>query len=273
MELIQIDLHQILRSRIKGWKGKMIPGFLISALERMVHQDELNRLLRVCYPAEGAEFAEKLYETLDIEIEVIGVENIPRDRRLIFASNHPLGGLDGIGLIKVLGGIYGDEGVRFMVNDMLMNVAPIRKVFLPINKYGSQGRAAARAIQEAFATEMQMVMFPAGMVSRILDDGEIADLQWQKSLVTKAIEHQRDIVPVRFVGLNRRRFYKLAQWRRRLGLKVNIEQATLPAELCETTGARYKVIFGKPIPWQQLAESKESPLKQAAAIRDIVYSL
>ncbi len=88
-------------------------------------------------------------------------------------------------------------------------------MFLPISKYGSQARSAARAVNEAFAGEMQIVVFPAGLVSRLHDNGEIHDLQWQKSFVAKAIEYKRDIVPVRFIGLNRPRFYKLARLRAR----------------------------------------------------------
>lgn len=75
---------------------------------------------------------------------------------------------------------------------------------------------------------MQILIFPAGLVSRIQPDGAIEDLVWQKSFIRKAIEYKRDIIPVHFSGLNRRRFYRLAKWRKKLGLKVNIEQATLP---------------------------------------------
>ena len=273
-ELIQIDLHKILRERVP--KGKLIPGFLISGLEKIVHQDELNAVLKDKYPATGSEFAQGIYDYFGISIEVEGIENIPDKGKFIFASNHPLGGLDGIGLITVLGKRYGDDGVRFMVNDMLMNVAPLRTVFLPINKYGSQGREAAVKIREAFESDMQMVVFPAGLVSRLGSDNIVQDLKWQKSFITKAIEFKRDIIPVRFVGLNRRRFYNIAKWRKKLGLKVNVEQALLPAELCAAKGAKFKVIFGKPVSWQSLAKAVEegkSPLELAARIRHLVYAM
>ncbi len=270
---IQIDLHKILRDRIKGWKGKMIPGFMITALEHLVCQDELNRILRECYPAEGSEFARAVYRSLGLTVDVSGLENIPKGERLLFASNHPLGGLDGIGLIKVLGDLYTDKEMRFMVNDMLMNVAPLRNVFLPVNKYGSQARTSAMVINEAFAGDMQMVVFPAGLVSRLHDNGEISDLQWQKSFVAKAIEYRRDIVPTRFIGLNRPRFYKLARMRKKLGIGVNLEQVTLPSELCAARDKHYKVIFGKPISWESLAASKKPLAQLAEEIRSEVYGL
>lgn len=276
MDKLQIDLDHILRSRVGGWKGKLIPRPLTAALERMVHQKELNATLDATYPAEGTAFAEALYDYLDLSLEVRGEENIPVDGRFIFASNHPLGGLDGIGLIKTLGARYGDDGFRFLVNDMLMNVVPLRPVFLPINKYGSQGRAAAKAIAEAYASDVQMLIFPAGLVSRIHPDGVIRDLLWQKSFIQKAVEFRRDIIPVHFEGLNRMRFYKTARLRKRLGIGINIEQAMLPAELCAARGNRYTVTFGKPIAWQSIAsriDSGETPAQIAATLRELVHNL
>ena len=124
MDKIDINLHNILRSRIKGWKGRMIPGFMITGLEKLVHQDELNAALDATYPSTGSEFCERIYDFFNVSLEVEGLENIPDHGRFIFASNHPLGGLDGMGLIKVLGAKYGDENIQFLVNDMLMNVIP-----------------------------------------------------------------------------------------------------------------------------------------------------
>lgn len=271
---MNIDLHRILRERVGGWKGKLIPGFLISALERMVHQRELNEVLDSVRPAQGTEFARKTYDYFDLTLESRGEENIPGEGRFIFASNHPLGGLDGIGLIKVLGRRYGDDGLRFLVNDMLMNVEPLRPVFLPINKYGSQGRAAASAIASAYASDVQMLIFPAGLVSRLQPGGAIEDLTWQKSFVQKAVEYRRDIIPVRFEGRNRMRFYRTARWRKRLGLKVNIEQAMLPAELCASRGKKFRVTFGRPIGWQEISTrlaAGETPAQIAASIRSLIY--
>lgn len=272
---MHIDLNKILRSRIKGWKGRLIPDWFISGLEKFIHQDELNAVLDATSPSEGSEFSDRVYDYFDLTLEVEGLDNIPQHGRFIFASNHPLGGLDGIGLIKILGKKYGDDNLRFLVNDMLMNVEPLRPVFLPINKYGSQGREAARAIREAYESDRQILIFPAGLVSRLQKDGTVRDLEWQKSFVQRAIEYRRDIIPVRFTGLNRPRFYKSARWRKRLGLKINIEQAMLPAELCASRGKTFKVEFGRPVSWQSLEselKSGQSPAAVAARIRNLIYN-
>lgn len=273
MELLKIDLTKIIRTRVSGWKGKMIPGFLLHALERLIRQDELNAVLEATYPKEGSSFARGVYDYFNVGLNVSGMENIPAEGRFILASNHPLGGLDGIGLIAILGERYGDENISFLVNDMLMNVEPLRPVFLPINKYGAQGRDAAVAINEAYSSDKQIIIFPAGLCSRLGDDGCIRDLRWNKSFIAKAIEFQRDIIPVHFIGENSSHFYKTARRRKKLGLKINIEQALLPGELCKSRDKSFHVVFGKPISWQSLADSPLSPAMLATKIKDSVYRL
>lgn len=270
---LKIDLTGIIRSRVKGVKGKLIPGFMLKGLEKLICQDELNALLDRLYPAEGSDFADGLYRELNLEISTQGLDNIPEGEKFVFASNHPLGGLDGIGLIKILGKKYGDEQVRFIVNDMLLHVAPLRNVFLPVNKYGSQAREAARVMNQAYASDRQIVMFPAGLVSRLHPDGKIRDLDWQKSFVVKAIESGRRIIPVRFEALNRMRFYKTAKWRKQSGLKVNIEQALLPGELVAARNKKYHVIFGEPVDPAALRASGMTPAAIASHIRQLSDSL
>ena len=133
MEILQLDIKQILNERIPKKKRRWIPSFLISRVEKLIRQKELNEILRATLPSEGSEFASRVMDFLNITLEVEGLENLPKDSRFMFASNHPLGGLDGIALISVLGKKYGDENIRFLVNDMLMNVTPLSNVFLPVN--------------------------------------------------------------------------------------------------------------------------------------------
>lgn len=267
---MHIDLKAIFRSR--GGAAAKVPSWCVGMLEKIIHQSELNAILDHAWPRQGAPFCESVLEYLDIGMQTCGLENIPSGQRLIFAGNHPLGGLDGISIISVLGRMYGDDNFRFLVNDMLMNVEPLRSVFLPINKYGSQGREAARLINECYASDKQMAIFPAGLVSR-KGHGGIADLTWQKAFVAKAAEYGRLIVPMYFDGLNRPSFYNLAQWRKRLGIKVNLEQAMLPAEVCAARGKRFRLIFGKPINPENLATSGRSLLSQAAEVKKKVYEL
>ena len=272
-ELTQLNLDSILRSRLSPRAARMLPRFATRMLENFICQDRLNEILRNAYPAEGSAFSESVIRQLGLKIRVEGLENIPLHTPVTFASNHPIGGLDGITLIKVLGDLFTDEKVRFLVNDMLMNVTPLRSVFLPINKYGAQGREAARAINEAYASDARILVFPAGLVSRLGDDGKIADLKWQKAFVVKALEYERDIVPVKFEGLNRKRFYRLARLRKRLHIGVNLEQALLPSELCASEGKEFVIKFGEPVTPAEMRASGLSPQQIADRIREKVYAL
>ena len=270
---LQINLQKIIRDRISAKANRFIPGFAIKFIEKLICQDELNEILFHAFPYVGVEFADAVLKDLGITIDVFGLENIPSNGRFIFASNHPLGGLDGIALIKVLGRLYGDDGFKFLVNDMLMNIAPLKPVFLPINKYGSQGRDAAKLINSTYESDSQVLIFPAGLVSRKQNGGIIKDLEWQKAFVAKAIEYKRDIIPVYFDGHNSSFFYNFARWRTRLGIKVNIEQVFLPSELCKSKGKNYKIRIGKPIEWQSLSKIKHTHKEIANEIKENAYML
>lgn len=269
---LRIDLRKILNDRL-GSRSRWVPAFVLHALERLVRQKELNRLLEVGFPSTGSEFSRKVLEELGINVEVEGLDELPDGEVFEFVSNHPLGGLDGIALVSVLGARYGDRHLKVLVNDMLMHVEPLKDVFLAVNKYGSQGREAAAKINAAFASDSQIVMFPAGLVSRRQADGSICDLKWQKACVVKALESGRRVVPVRFVGLNSRRFYNMAYWRKKLGIKVNLEQVMLPGELCRASGARYRILFGAPVDIRSLRDSGMSPAEIAEHLKRTVYGL
>lgn len=271
--LLQINLHSILRKRLPAKISRLVPDFVISWLAGIIRQKELNEILRATYPGIGSEFARKVLQHLDITVEVKGFDRLPDNQRYMFASNHPLGGLDGIALIATLGERYGDDNIRFIVNDMLLNVTPLQHLFLPVNKFGKQGREASVIINNAIASDKQLLQFPAGLCSRLGDDGEIADLEWQKSFVVKAIGSERDIVPVFFEGKNSKKFYKTARLRKRLGLKFNIEQILLPSEICKARGKHFRIIFGEPISWHELRKSGKTPKEIAADIRKTTYFL
>lgn len=271
-EPLEINLREILRSRLPAGKFRFVPRGVISLLEDIIHQDELNGMLRAGFPERGWKFARKILDHLDIKVKTEGLDRLP-EGRYMFASNHPLGGLDGIALIAVLGEKYGDDGVRCLVNDLLMNVEPLKDVFLPVNKFGAQGRDNTEKINIALASGMQVLQFPAGLVSRLHPDGKIMDLEWKKAFVAKAVEYGRDIVPVRFEALNRMRFYRLAKLRKTLGIKVNIEQVLLPSELCAARGSEFRIVFGTPVKADKLRKECRNPKEAAATIRELVYRL
>jgi putative hemolysin len=141
---------------------------------------------------------------------------------------------------------------------------------LPVNKHGSQGSLAARRLNEAFNSENQIITFPAGLCSRKIA-GKIQDLEWKKMFITKAVEHKRDIVPVYFEGKNSNFFYNLANLRKRLKIKFNIEMLFLPRELFKAKGSTYTIHFGEPVPWQTFDSSKNRQ-QWTDWMKNIVYN-
>ena len=265
---MKIDVDKVLRERLPK-HYKHIPRFVVRWLERTICQEQLNAILEKMAGKNSVDAATAALEEMDITVKATGLEHLP-EGRYMFVSNHPLGGLDGLALISLLGNRY-DKKIKFLVNDLLMAVEPLRGVFLPVNKYGKQSRMNATQIEEALASDNQFITFPAGLCSRMQPDGAIADLTWQKSAVVHAVNHQRDIVPIFFDAKNSRFFYRFAKWRKKLGIKFNIELIFLPKEMIKQCGSTLHFIVGEPIPWDSLDASH--PKQEAARLRDIVYSM
>ncbi len=267
-EPMRIDVDKVLRTRLPR-HYRYIPRFAVRWLERTICQDQLNAILLKMAGKNSVDAASAALTEMGITIDEKGLEQLP-EGRYMFVSNHPLGGLDGLALISLIGNRY-ERHIKFLVNDLLMAVEPLRGVFLPVNKYGSQSRATATQIEEALKSDEQFITFPAGLCSRMQPDGTIADLPWQKAAVNHAVNYQRDIVPIYFDACNSKFFYRFAKWRKKLGIKFNIELIFLPKEMIKQCGSTLHVIIGEPIPWTSL--DARAPKKEAARLRDIVYSM
>lgn len=268
---IRLDTGEVIRERLPR-QSRYIPKFVIRGLAKLICEDELNEVARLHGHKTGVDFANGVIQYLQASIRVVGEENLPNpgDGRYIFVSNHPMGGLDGLAIISLIGSRF-DGKVKFLVNDLLMAVTPLKDVFLPINKFGRQSRGAASQIEEAYRGDGQMLSFPAGLCSRLHDDGTVSDLAWQKSFVTKAVEYERDIVPMYFEGENSKFFYRLARLRKRLKVKFNLEMMFLPREMVKCRGKQFTLRVGKPIPYNSL--NAEAPMAEAERIKQICYAL
>ncbi len=269
LRITQIDIKQVLRQKAPSVARK-IPGFMVDYLIRTVHQDELNEILRRYHDKDGVAFMQELIGYFDLNLELVNEENIPAEGRYIFASNHPLGGLDGICLSAIIGGRF-DGKIRYLVNDLLLYLSNLRSIFVPINKHGAQGKKNAELIEKAYASDNQIITFPAGLCSR-KQNGKIQDTEWKKSFIQKAVEYRRDIVPVFFEGRNSNFFYRLANMRKALGIKMNYEMIYLPDEMFKSKHKTYSIHFGKPIPWQTF-DSSRKPAEWAEWVKEIVYNL
>jgi putative hemolysin len=268
-EKMLIDIDAILASKA-GKKARYVPRFLVSYLKKIVHQEELNGFLENEQDRYGVEFIEDFFRFFDNSFEVEGMENLPSEGWHTFVSNHPLGAIDGMGLGMILGRHY-DEKIKYLVNDLLMNIPQLKSLFIPINKTGRQAKNLPRQVDEAFKSENHILMFPAGICSR-RTNGVIRDLEWKKTFITKSVQTQRDVVPIHFDGRNSDFFYNLANINKMLGLKFNIAMLYLADEMFKNRGQKFKVTIGKPIAWETFDKSR-TPAEWAQYVQDVVYSL
>ena len=267
-----IDIDKILASKM-GKKVKFVPKFLVRWLKHIIHEDEVNRFLWESRDKSGTEWLTECVRYLDMDLRIEGLENLPdkNDGKLYtFVSNHPLGGQDGVALGSIIGKHY-DGNFRYLVNDLLLNLPGLAPVSIGINKTGKQSRDFPRMVEAGFQSNNHMLMFPAGLNSRKIN-GVIHDLPWKKTFISKSVEYKRDVVPIYFSGRNSERFYRIANWQKKLGLKINIAMLFLVDEMYRNVHKSFTVKIGKPIPWQTFNKSK-TPVEWAKFVEDKVYEL
>lgn len=262
-----IDIEKILAA-----KRVRIPRWTVRMLERLLHVPDLNQGIYLNREYFGLDFVHKFLEgsdpqDLNITIKSVGESQIPTDGNPMIVGNHPLGGPDGLALMGAVGRVRQD--IKFPVNDFLLYLPGLRELFFPIDKV-NRSRALA-SLEEAFAAPGSLLYFPAGLCSR-LQKGEIRDLEWKATFIKKAVRYQRDIVPVFTDARNRMRFYRLANLRKRLGVKFNFEMALLPAEMYAQRGKTFVLTFGKPIPWQTF-DNRHTTAEWAQMVKEHVYKL
>ncbi|MDR3133277.1 MAG: 1-acyl-sn-glycerol-3-phosphate acyltransferase [Prevotellaceae bacterium] len=264
-----VDIENIIAAKNPRLR-KLLPRFLLNYIKRIIHEDEVNEVLHTYGHLRGLAFNDAIIkEHWHSWYHPHGLENIPEGRRYIFASNHPLGAFDGLILMSAIGARFRE--IRFIVNDLLLYLKPFEPLFVPVNKYGRQPAGYAQRIDTAYRSDAQILYFPAGLCSRRIH-GKITDLEWKPNFIRKAIQYKRYIVPVYFEGRNSNRFYTLSNFRKRLGIKANIELLYLPDEFFKQKNRTFHLYFGAPVPFETFDQSR-SPAYWSQMIREKVYEL
>lgn len=223
---------------------KMLPKFILTWIKNIIHQDDINQHLAENINLNGMQYSAAAVERLGATRVSAGIENIPAKGGVIIASNHPLGGVDGMALIAEVAKVRDD--LKFIVNDLLMQFPQFEDVFIPVNKLGTNTKTNLERIERYYSEGHCMIIFPAGLCSR-KQNGEIMDLKWHKSFLSRAVKYNLPIIPTFINAKNSNRFYNLANIRKLLGIKANIEMFFLPDEMFKQNGKTIHITFGKPI--------------------------
>jgi len=261
-----IDLKAVFRAKNPGL-ARIMPGFVFALLNRIIHVKELNKGLWDYKDLTGHDFAAKILESFGAKIEVLNSEKIPLTGRYTLASNHPFGGLDGLALMSIIGS---RRPMVFVSNDLLLFLPNLNMMFVPVNKHG-RNKDNIAILQSTFSSEKMVCFFPAGLVSR-KQGKEIKDLEWKTTFITQSVKNERDIFPVYIDGQNSRFFYNLALWRKKLGIKANIEMLFLVDEMFKQRKKKIRIIFGDPISYKVFDKSKK-PAEWAALVKEHVYAM
>lgn len=248
-----IDIDQLIKEknpRLYKW----IPGFLLRYLKKTIHQEEVNTVILDNEGHDGYEFALNVLNRLNIRVEVEGLENIPSEGAVIFACNHPLGGMDALAIIEKAYPIRPD--LKFVVNDLLLHLPNLKDLFTGVNKHGANSKESLTALNDLFGSSRAIFVFPAGLVSR-KKKGKVEDLEWKKTFITRSKKFKSPIIPVHLDGELTNFFYRLSNFRTSIGIKANIEMFYLVDELFKQKGKILSLKFGKSIAYETFDASKK----------------
>lgn len=266
-------MHSIEERVIERWPRLFagIPGRLTRPLlQGLKHYTRINaaeEILAALPHLSGLEFVEAALRHLDVRYCVDDQERqrIPRSGPCVIAANHPLGALDALVLLKLVGDLRRD--VRIVANDWLLVLEPLRPLLLPVRVFGGSSSALQlNSIDSALADGAAVIVFPAGEVSRLGLRG-IRDRAWRSGFVRYARRHRAPVVPVHVGGSNSLGFYAGAALAGPLGA------ALLPRQIFRGRQQRIELRIATPLAPELSELAEESPQKLAAQVRSAVYRL
>ncbi|MFR9650165.1 MAG: 1-acyl-sn-glycerol-3-phosphate acyltransferase [Rikenellaceae bacterium] len=263
-----INIRELIASKSKRL-AKFLPEFVYRFLEKILHQDEVNKIISGGLGLNPQEFIRSSFRQWRVSYNIIGLDKIDPSGRYIFASNHPFGGMDGMMIADLLIDHFSDA--RVVVNDILMHITPLAPIWIPVNTMGAQNSEYARIFEEGFSGDLPILIFPAGVCSRVID-GEIKDLKWKNTFLKRARASKRTIIPLYVQGSLHKGFYRLYKWRKALGVKAPIEMLLLVDGMFKQYGKTFTIVVGEPIADEVLLE-KGSLQEQVAYVRERTYDL
>lgn len=208
-----ISVDAIIDERFQGLTGgrPRLRKTLSVLLSYLFHSAEFKQFEKDHPHIEGVDFVEKVLEYFDFGYSVTALdrERIPVSGRVVLISNHPIGSLDGLALLRLVSELRPD--VKVVANEILYSLKPLRSLLLPVDNMS--GKANARenlqAIQQHLDGEGALIIFPAGEVSRMGPQG-IRDGRWRNGFLKFAEKAQAPIVPVHINARNSLFFYALS---------------------------------------------------------------
>lgn len=219
-------------------------------LYRILHYRDAVRMADEVAPLHGAAAMQYVSELLALDLDITGLENVPREGAFVITANHPTGIADGVAVYDALRRVRDD--ISIFTNRDALRVNPRFSDFLiPVEwreelRNHSRTKETLRLSSRAFREERAVVIFPSGRIA-FWKDGRLNERPWQPSAVTLARRQNVPIVPVHVQSRNSGLFYWFANW------NTELRDMTVFHELLNKKGKTFRIHFGKAIPPQRLA--------------------
>ncbi|UUC46447.1 GNAT family N-acyltransferase [Flavobacterium cerinum] len=181
---------------------------------------------------------------IKFEIPEEDLKRLPKDGAYITVSNHPLGGIDGILLLKLM--LEKEPNFKIIANFLLHRIDPLKPYVMPVNPFENHkdAKSSVAGIKETLrhlSEGKPLGIFPAGEVSTYKDDELVVDKPWEEGAIKLIKKAQVPVVPIYFHAKNSRLFYLLSK------ISPTLRTAKLPSELLTQKKRVIKVRIGKPI--------------------------
>ncbi|SDK91169.1 Putative hemolysin [Modicisalibacter muralis] len=239
----------------------------LGLLRRLTHEVEINRFLDRHQDVGPFEFIDHVLArfTFSYLVSPRERENIPSEGRVIIVANHPLGTLDGLALLRLVGEVRRD--VKILANDLLWQFSALRALLLPVDNLTRSGyRQSMTRIVGSLMNEEVVIVFPAGEVSRAGPSG-IKDGPWQSGFLHFARKTNAPILPVHLGGKNSALFYSLSLIYRPLGGLLLVD------EMFKKHAVDLPVRVGEPIPLERFDLAELPTRTKVKLLRKHVYRL
>ncbi|MED5509681.1 MAG: lysophospholipid acyltransferase family protein [Pseudomonadota bacterium] len=245
------------------WIKKPTLGFL----RKITHEHEVNRFLDLHQDLRGFDFIDQVLDYFNFSYSISHRDriNIPASGRVVIVANHPLGALDGLSLLKLVGEVRRD--VKIVANDMLMNFAALESLFLPVDNLSKSTRKSSVArIVDSLNNDEAVIVFPAGEVSRIRPSG-VRDGKWNSGFLNFAKKTNAPILPIFIGARNSSLFYSASM------VYKPLSGMMLAHEMFNKNSKNITMRVGETIPYQQIEQLPLVKAEKAKLLRRHLYRI
>ena len=249
--------------KTRPWIRNPTLGFL----RKITHEQEVNRFLEQHQDLRGFDFIDHVLDYFDFSYSISHRDrnNIPASGRVVIVANHPLGALDGLSLLKLVGEVRRD--VKIVANDMLMNFDALGSLFLPVDNLSKSTRKSSISrIIDCLNNEEAVIVFPAGEVSRMRPSG-VRDGKWNSGFLNFAKKTHSPILPVYIGARNSSLFYSASM------VYKPLSGMMLAHEMFNKNSKNISMRVGEPIAFQQIDQLPLVKAEKAKLLRRHLYRM